>query len=132
MTEFALVEIISRAIARMEGFETVPGCIARRRNNPGNLMDVKTWQIRQFGTLEQGWAALRKQILTNIKRDLTFLEFFAGKKVGKKVIYCGYAPEAAGNHPEFYAMFVVRYVNRFTDCQVTINTVIASLCGGLK
>lgn len=75
-------EALFDAIKRNEGF--YPGSAAYRNNNPGNLMGPNG--LRTFSTLSEGEAALRKQIDTNIGRDLTLREFFGGKPG----VYAGY------------------------------------------
>jgi len=92
-------------IAYFEGYFK-PGSLAQRNRNPGNL---RRWGdnpivngYAQFRTHEHGWEALFKQVSKNIDRDLTLLEFFAGKKG----VYPGYAPAADRNNPVKYAEFI--------------------------
>jgi len=55
------VRRIAAAIAIAEGY-WVPGSIPNRRNNPGNLTNPRTGQIRTFASAEEGWRALYRQI----------------------------------------------------------------------
>ena len=96
---------MSFAIARFEGFY-IPNSVAQRNNNPGNLRSWGNNPIvdgyTKFQTIEDGWKALRSQINKNINRELTLIEFFAGKKD----VYSGYAPSTDNNNPHKYAEFV--------------------------
>lgn len=63
----SLVQAIARAIARAEGFFSGPTALPVRANNPGNLKlgDAGQGTIGGktiFATIEDGWAALYKQI----------------------------------------------------------------------
>jgi hypothetical protein len=114
MTKESLINAISEAIARMEGFHK-PNSIAERNHNPGNL---RSWGTRpivagyaQFETDEDGWRALRRQVQKNIERGLTLYEFFAGKHQ----VYAGYAPAADKNNPKRYAEFVAGQVGIAAD-----------------
>ena len=109
MTRTDLIQRISQAIARREGYY-VPGSRAARNNNPGNL---RRWGnvavddgFAHFPSVDAGWEALRAQIAKNVRRGLTLLEFFAGKPG----VYYGYAPSTDGNDPEDYAAFVAKLV----------------------
>lgn len=95
---------------------------AQRNNNPGN---IRSWGTRpvvsgyaQFPSAEEGFKALRSQVDRNVKRGLSFKEFFAGKPN----VYGGFAPAADSNHPVQYATFVAA---AFPGA--TIDTVIESL-----
>ncbi|MFN3324296.1 MAG: hypothetical protein ACK5AZ_12425 [Bryobacteraceae bacterium] len=100
-----LVDAIAHAIATMEGFY-VPGSLAQRNNNPGNLRNWGSLPTNSgyavFPTVEQGWAALKRQVKLNIGRGLNLYEFFGGKPG----TYAGYAPAADNNRPNQYAEFV--------------------------
>jgi hypothetical protein len=100
-----LVLAIAQAIVQKEGFNT-PGTIAQRQNNPGNLRSWGSNPIvsgyAKFATVQDGWNALYSQIQTNIGRNLTLNEFFAGKPG----VYAGYSPSADNNQPVAYAAFV--------------------------
>lgn len=105
----SLVDQLAGAIATFEGFFKT-GSLAQRNNNPGNL---RTWGnlptsggYAVFPTVEQGWAALRRQIELNISRGLNLLEFFGGKPD----IYAGYAPASDANDPVGYALYVAGQV----------------------
>jgi len=108
-----LVLGIAQAIAKKEGFY-VPGSIAARNNNPGNLRSWGSTPIvsgyAKFATVQDGWNALYSQIQTNIGRGLTLNEFFAGQRddLGNVILggYSGYAPSKDGNQPIAYAAFV--------------------------
>ncbi len=100
---------IAYAIARMEGY-FIPGTIAERNNNPGNL---RRWGslptesgFAKFPDHIQGWNALMRQVHLNIGRNLSLNEFFAGKPG----IYPGYAPASDNNRPFEYALFVNRWL----------------------
>ena len=73
-------------------------------NNPGNIMDPATGQLRVFPDYQSGWDALLNQVQLNINRGLTLNEFFGGKAG----VYPGYAPAAAGNQPYAYANYVAQ------------------------
>ncbi len=106
-----LIDIIAEAIARKEGFYK-PGSLARRQNNPGNLRSWGDTPITKgyaaFVSLDKGWKALRKQILLNINRELTFYEFFSGKPG----VYSGYSPAKNSNNPTLYAIDVASAVGQ--------------------
>jgi hypothetical protein len=125
MTRQNLIQKLSVAIARMEGFYK-PGSIAQQNHNPGNL---RSWGknpinkgFAQFPSDKEGWDALKTQIEINVfgrgKKDiyplrqmgLTFREFFAGQRDEKGQVakggYPGYAPDSDGNHSTRYAQFV--------------------------
>lgn len=121
MFKFQLVRGISLAIARMEGFYKA-GSLAQKNNNPGNL---RSWGDRpvvkgyaKFPSVEDGFAALRRQIELLIGRGLTMYEFFGGKRG----VYPGYAPSGDGNKPKEYAEFVARQVG--VDPNVPLRDVI--------
>lgn len=104
-----LVVKIAIAISEMEGYNT-HGSRARRQNNPGNL---RRWgktptidDFCNFPTDADGWAALQRQVLKNIRRGLTLYEFFGGKPGA----YQGYAPSTDDNNPKHYAEFVAKRV----------------------
>jgi len=81
------------AIAQFEGFY-IPNSISQRHRNPGNLRPIGASKgFQSFLTPEEGWIALRKQIIRNIQRGLTLREFF----LGKEDVYPGYAP--LGDNP---------------------------------
>lgn len=95
---------IAQSIAQMEGYNT-PGTVARRNNNPGNIMSGGTF--RTYPTEADGWGALCNQIRLNIGRGLTLEEFFGGRPG----VYAGYAPAGhGGNDPAAYAAFVASRV----------------------
>lgn len=105
-----ITTLIGEAIAKQEGFY-LKKSVSKTNNNPGNL---RTWgnnPIRNgfayFISKKEGFNALHKQILLNINRRLTFLEFFQGKEN----IYYGYAPLKDQNNPFLYATNVVQYLN---------------------
>lgn len=107
MNPDTFVQRFAEAIAKMEGFYR-KGTPAQRNNNPGNL---RSWGTRPvvkgfavFPTPEDGWTALRSQIVKNINRKLTMYEFFEGKPG----VYGGYAPAADKNSPREYAEFVAK------------------------
>lgn len=109
-----IVDAIAQAIARQEGYldangNVLSGNIAYRNNNPGNL---RTWGnlpvssgYAVFPTVDQGWAALYRQVQLNINRGLTLQEFFAGKSG----VYGGYAPAKDSNQPYVYAANVAAW-----------------------
>ena len=133
MQKEVLVQKFAEAIARQEGFYS-PGKRAARNNNPGNLRPYNKEQARDadgfrtFGKPEWGWDALRMQIWRNIKRELTFLEFFAGKTG----IYKGFSPSADGNRPVEYAKAVVASIGLEPISAATepIHTVISDYFDG--
>jgi hypothetical protein len=65
------VDRIAYAIARAEGF-FVPGSLPARLNNPGSLKDPSTGQLRAFTTIEEGWAALKQQIVRMLNGTSAF------------------------------------------------------------
>lgn len=111
-----VVALIADRIGHFEGFFLTQKqaqqsrakfpCLAQINRNPGNLRSWGRVPIvsgyAQFPTVEEGWAALKKQVNINISRGLSFYEFFAGKKNR----YAGYAPAADSNHPTQYSEFV--------------------------
>ena len=120
MTADELVGRIAEAIATMEGYYK-PGTPAKRNRNPGNL---RTWGAMPthnglvvFPSEDAGFEALEHQIRKNIRRGLSFYEFFAGRPG----YYPGYAPACDGNDPVGYAEFVAKRVG------VKADTVIADL-----
>jgi hypothetical protein len=101
----SLTESIAQAIAKEEGFY-VPGSIAQRNHNPGNL---RSWGsapiVSGYAAAPDdatGWSWLYSQVQTNINRGLTLNEFFAGKPG----VYPGYSPSSDNNQPIAYAAFV--------------------------
>ena len=89
----SLLGLFAVAIAKFEGFY-IPDSISQRNNNPGNLRPVgASTGFRTFETPLQGWEALYRQIVLNIRRGLTLREFF----LGKPGVYPGYAP--LGDNP---------------------------------
>ena len=108
-----LIDRLSKAIGRKEDFfstKPVP-TISQRLNNPGCLPHWKDPSGTPYPEVngfvefpecqnsgcshpdhpaEQGWRALRAQCKINVlKRDLTFLQFFAGKPG----LYKGFCPK---------------------------------------
>src|SRR5579864_2244084 len=87
----SLTDTLAQAIASMEGF-FIPGTIASRNNNPGNLRagagqigtDAKGYAI--FPDLTTGWNALYRQISLDAGRGLN-----VGQFIGK------YAPPSENN-----------------------------------
>lgn len=125
-----LVLGIAQAIAQKEGFY-VPGSIAQRNNNPGNLRSWGSNPIvsgyAKFATVQDGWNALYSQIQTNIGRNLTLNEFFAGKAG----VYAGYSPSTDGNQPIAYAAFVGSQVGIPVDTPLSqIDPTSLSVAGG--
>lgn len=103
---------VTQAIAAAHGwkFPTAP----QRNNNPGNLRSwpgtVSLGGFARFKTLADGWNAVATQINLNVfRRQLTFLEFFAGKKIP---LYGGYAPSADNNNPTAYALRICRRLEK--------------------
>ena len=74
-----MLQDLMNAIARMEGFFNTGNTVAKRNNNPGNLMyagqrgaigkDSSGFAI--FGSIEDGWAALKRQIELDAGRGHT-------------------------------------------------------------
>ena len=120
MKTLSITELQARiavAISEMEGY-TKDGSLAQRNHNPGNL---RWWPGTRnvdgyafFATPQDGWRALRRQVLTNVNRGLTLLTFFAGQRDEHGEVikggYHGYAPRADGNYPLQYAHFVAKRV----------------------
>lgn len=130
----------AKACGTEEGFfksGKVP-TIPQRLNNP---LDLRSWKdnkgkpypvvngYAKFPDPETGWAAGRSQCRINIvKRQLTFREFFSGKRG----VYAGFAPRADRNDPFGYANNVLAFVKRAFPASeevqaATIDTVIATL-----
>jgi len=152
-TRAQLVEAMAKAMAKMEGFflDKPAPTVAQRNRNPGNL---RTWPgcavvdgYASFKTLEDGWAALRKQITNNIwgmgakdtyplrtSEPMNFLQFFAGQRQPDGVVrrggYPGYAPAADKNHPAGYAKFVYVEVSMVLKlpAEITVETPIREIC----
>jgi len=97
--QLALLGLFMVSIAEFEGFYIAKSdprypSISQRNNNPGNLRPIGASQgFRFFNTHDEGWEALKKQVLLNINRGLTLDEFF----LGKPGVYPGYAP--LGDNP---------------------------------
>lgn len=98
------------AIAQQEGYGRT-GKVPTRLNNPGDLMfahqanakphaitgaDGKVRTYAEFAKIEDGFAALRRQIYLDRERGLTLAEF-----VRK------YAPASDGNNPSAYMKFLM-------------------------
>jgi hypothetical protein len=106
-----LVASLASAIGRFEGF-LVPGSVAQRNNNPGNLRsgpgqtgtDANGYAI--FPDVATGQAALQNQIQLNIDRGLSLQQFFAGEPG----VYAGYAPASDKNNPTQYANTVAGWL----------------------
>lgn len=109
MYQFSKAQItiisLSLAIARYEGY-FLTGSIAQMNHNPGNLRSWPGMPIyngyARFPNSMDGWRALWQEIIDNIDRNLTLIQFFAGKPG----VYSGYAPADDRNKPLQYAMFV--------------------------
>jgi len=107
---------LAEAIARFEGY-FVPGSVAARNNNPGNLRsgphmtgtDAKGYAI--YASAEDGYADLDRQIQLNVDRGLTLREFFGGKPG----VYAGYAPAADSNDPGHYSVSVAQWLGISPD-----------------
>lgn len=86
----------------------MPGSVAQRNHNPGNLragpgsIGTDSGGYAVFPDDAAGYKALNRQIDLNIGRGLTLNEFFAGKPG----VYPGYAPSADSNNPLQYAATV--------------------------
>lgn len=106
---------MGEAIAKQEGFY-LRKSLAKRNNNPGNLRSWGKNPIQNgfacFKTPQEGFDALHKQILLNINKRLTFLEFFAGQRDDHGEVikggYPGYAPSKDANNPLLYAKIVTQ------------------------
>ena len=76
---------------------------AQRNNNPGNIRDTNTGELRSFKSPQEGWRALREDLTakltgktkTGLTPNSTLYDF-------AKV----YAPERDRNDPKSYAEFV--------------------------
>lgn len=116
----SLNDQIAQAIATQEGFY-VPGSLAQRNNNPGNLRSWGSNPIvdgyAKFPTLNAGWAALAQQINLNIGRGLNLYEFFGGKPG----VYAGYSPATDKNRPREYAVFVASRIG--LDPSIPLNSI---------
>lgn len=103
------------AMAEFEGFyvaTTDPRypTLAQRNNNPGNLRPVGASQgFRVFPTANDGWWALKNQVMLNINRGLTLDEFF----LGKPGVYPGYSPLGdPGNDPAAIENYIAHVAKR--------------------
>ena len=114
---------LAEAIAKEEGFY-VPGTVANRLNNPGNLIfvgqrdavghqiigkDRKKRLFCKFPTAEKGWAAMQRQLRLFASRNLTLLE-----TIHK------WAPASDGNDPHSYAAHVAQRVGFPLDTPVQV------------
>ena len=133
-----LIEAIAQGIATEEDFykktKNVPA-ISQRLNNPGCLDHWKNPKGRPYDVVngfanfpdeETGWKALRAQCLINLKRNLTWREFFAGKRR----VYVGFRAHGGGKHPNQYAESVLTFVCRrlrLSDPPTSIDSLIADL-----
>lgn len=111
----ATKEQLAAAIARFEGW-LVPGTIARRNNNPGNLRSGKG-QIGTdsngyaiFPNEQTGWDALYRQIDLDTSRGLTLQSFIAK-----------YAPPSE-NATQGYLNFLVRELGVSADTPLSVIT----------
>jgi len=112
MADSSLVQSLSNAIAQFEGYN-VPGSVAQRNNNPGNLRsgpgqtgtDSKGYAI--FPDAATGFAALNNQVSLNVDRGLTLQTFIGGNQDPTQgAIYPGYAPSADNNNVSNYVSFL--------------------------
>jgi hypothetical protein len=145
LTETELINRFARAIARHEGFfdrkkiQTVaqrtnnPGCLLHWKDTAGNPLPTVNGFV-QFATEDDGWRALRAQCRINIKkRQLTFLEFFAGRPG----MYRGFSPaterglaaDMRKSDPVQYARDVLAAVAGPEAGQFTVSTRISDLMG---
>ena len=142
LTETELIDRLSRAIARQEGFfdkKKLP-TVAQRCHNPGNLTHWKDWDGHPYPTANgyvmfpdeaTGWRALRVQCRINaLKRRLTFREFCAGKPG----VFPGFCPDdddpdnlLRKNDPLMYAQRVLVLVTSTEADNYDIDTPIVSL-----
>jgi hypothetical protein len=107
MADSSLVQSLSNAISQFEGYN-VPGSVAQRNNNPGNLRsgpgmtgkDAAGYAI--FPDSATGFTALNNQVSLNIDRGLS-LQTFIGGQTG---VYPGYAPSADNNNVQNYVSFL--------------------------
>lgn len=114
MKDSELINRFAKAIARKEDFFVSKSLltISQRLNNPGCLPHWKDREGTPYPEIngyvqfpecqrpecnhqdhpaEEGWRALRAQCKINVfKRELTFLEFFAGKRG----VYRGFCPDS--------------------------------------
>jgi hypothetical protein len=124
----ASVDDLAQAIARFEGF-LVPGSIAQKDNNPGNLRagvgqtgtDANGFAI--FPDVATGYSALDNQIQLNINKGLTLDQFFGGLPG----VYPGYAPAADSNNPAQYATTVGGWIG--IDPTVQLSSIITPSTG---
>lgn len=107
----SLVSSMANAIAQFEGYN-VPGSVAQRNNNPGNLrsgpgqtgIDANGYAV--FPDSDTGFAALDSQISLNISRGLTLQSFVGGGTTSAGTNYPGYAPSADNNNVSNYVNFL--------------------------
>ena len=107
MADSSLTQSLSNAIAQFEGYN-VPGSVAQRNNNPGNLRsgpgqsgtDPNGYAI--FPDAATGFAALNNQVSLNINRGLSLQTFIGGVPGG----YPGYAPSGDNNNVANYVNFL--------------------------
>lgn len=119
--EVAVASTLAQLIARMEGW-LVPGSIAQRNNNPGNLRNVGQAGAvgtrdgyAVFATPQAGWDALDAQIRYDAGRGLTLQQFIFK-----------YAPPSDNND-------TVGYLNFLTDgLGVPASTPLSSLAAGIQ
>lgn len=135
-----VVDVVAEAIAQREGFYAthrhgIPS-VAQKLNNPGNMRSWKdptgtpyptVMGFVSFPTTEIGWRALRAQCRINVvKKNLTALEFFAGRPG----TYHGYAADKSD--AATYARAVVARLTRALgrDCSAVLSSkAIATLIG---
>ena len=78
----ATTQDLMNLISRMEGFG-IGGSVATRNNNPGNLryagqagaVSTDASGFAVFGTPDEGWSALKRQIELDANRQLSIREF---------------------------------------------------------
>lgn len=111
MADSSLVQSLANAIAQFEGYN-VPGSVAQRNNNPGNLRsgtgqigtDAKGYAI--FPDAATGFAALQNQVSLNIDRGLSLQGFIGGGVTNTGATYPGYAPSSDNNNVSNYVNFL--------------------------
>lgn len=102
-----LIDALAAAIARQEN-------VNPKFNNPGAIMDVeyykqtKQFRLQQYGSMEEGWQALKQLVGKYVDRGETLTSFFTK-----------YAPSGHGaNNPSNYASNVATWLGIPTNVEL--------------
>ena len=113
-----LIDALSEAVARFEGFYTAKS-VSRLNRNPGNL---RKWEgfpsvkgYARFPDYKTGWEKLRKLLTEWVEEGMSARSLIAR-----------YAPAADKNKPEEYAAFVVHFLE-LRGIDITLDKVLKEI-----